>query len=140
MFVYSAVDGNGNKSIASGDISKLALRFEANINSWSDEPMCIWFTPYESSFSGINVDASYAQYHWKPYLNGTVKSTYKSDGWQTYTIPLSSFNTDKGETTTSLKIDDISKYTNINLMLFGAADAAYPIKVCMDNLRIVSIN
>lgn len=140
MFVYSAVDGNGNKPIASGDISKLALRFEANVNPWSDEPMCIWFTPYESSFSGVNIDASYAQYHWKPYLNGTVKSTYISDGWQTYTIPLSSFNTDKGESLTSRKIDDISKYTNINLMLFGAADAAHPIKVCMDNLRIVSIN
>jgi len=25
-------------------------------------------------------------------------------------------------------------------MLFGAADAAHPIKGCMDNLRIVSIN
>jgi len=140
MFVYSAVDGNGNNPIATGDISKLALRFEANIDSWSDEPMCIWFSPYESSFSGINVDASYAQYHWKPYLTGTVKSTYKSDGWETYTIPLSSFNTDKGETLTSRKIDDISKYTNINLMLFGAADATYPIKVCIDNLRVVSIN
>lgn len=141
MFVYSAVDGNGNKPIATGDVSKLALRFEANVNPWSDEPMCIWFTHYESSFSGVNsIDGNYAQYHWKPYLDGKVKSTYKSDGWQTYTIPLSSFNTDKGETLTNRAIDNISQYTNINLMLFGAADAAHPIKVCMDNLRIVSIN
>jgi len=145
MFVYSAVDGAGNKPLATGsDLTKLALRFEANVGTWDDEQMIIWFAPYESSFSGVNVDANYAQYHWKPYLTGSVRSTYKSDGWITVTIPLSQFNTDKAETTTSKKIDDISKYTNINLMLFGGftsddTDKSHPIKICMDNLRIVSI-
>jgi hypothetical protein len=140
MWVYSAVDGAGNKPIGSGsDLKKVALRFEANVPAWSDEQMCIWFTPYESSFSGINVDATYAQYHWKPYLNNGVKSTYKTNGWITVTIPLSEFNTDKAESVTDRKIDNISNYTNINLMVFGAADGTYPIKICIDNLRVVNI-
>ena len=53
---------------------------------------------------------------------------------------LSEFNTDKTESTTDRKITDISAYTNINLMVFGDADDTYPIKICIDNLRIVSIN
>ena len=140
MWVYSACDGAGNKPIGTGsDLKKTALRFETNVPTWSDEQMCIWFTPYESSFSGINVDGAYAQYHWKPYLNQKVKSTYKTNGWITVTIPLSEFNTDKGETTTERKIDNIANYSNINLMVFGAADGTYPIKICIDNLRIVNI-
>lgn len=140
MWVYSACDGAGNQPIATGDVSNLALRFETNVPYWSDQNMCIWFTPYESSFSGVNVDGTSAQYHWKPYMDGTSKVTYNSDGWKTITIPLSEFNTDKSETTTTRKITDISAYTNINLMVFGAADDTYPIKICIDNLRIVSIN
>lgn len=140
MWVYSACNGAGNKPLAEGsDLTKLALRFETNVPTWSDEQMCIWFTPYESSFSGINVDGAYAQYHWKPYLNQKVKSTYKTNGWITVTIPLSEFNTDKGELTTERKIDNIANYTNINLMVFGSAADTYPIKICIDNLRIVNI-
>lgn len=140
MWVYSACDGAGNKPIGTGsDLKKTALRFETNVPTWSDEQLNIWFTPYESSFSGVNIDASYAQYHWKPYLKNGVKSTYKTNGWITVTIPLSEFNTDKGETTTERKIDNIANYSNINLMVFGAADGTYPIKICIDNLRIVNI-
>lgn len=120
--------------VAQGSIDALTLRFEVDVIEWSDTPMLIWFA---TEGEGISPDENYAQAHWKPWLKDGEKSTYSTGGWITVSIPLSDFIYNKEESSSDLKIDDISKYSNINFMLFGAADGTYPIDVRIDNVRIV---
>jgi hypothetical protein len=139
MYSYWASEptSHGNVPIATGDITKLVLKFECKVNTWSDVPMLIWFSKYNAG-KGISPDDSYAQCHWKPYSVNGVKSTYTSGGWITVSIPLTDFKYDKAESKTDMTMGDISQYTDFNVMLFGAADAANPVDICMDNFRIVS--
>lgn len=139
MAMYWAPSANGNVPVATGDYTKLALKFEANVLSWTDLTMCIWFETYQD---GINIDGTSPQYHWKPYLVDGKQTTYKTNGWKTITIPLTQFNTNKAESTTDLKIGDISKYTNIDFFMFNSLfdpNGAYPIHICIDNPRIVKL-
>lgn len=125
-----------NKPIAEGDITKLALRFEVDCREWSDVPMLIWFDTFVQN---ISPDDNRAQCHWKPWNNNGEKVNYQTNGWVTVTIPLTDFKYNKEESVDNLSIGDISQYTNLNLMLFGAADGTSPVDIRMDNFRIVSI-
>ncbi len=136
MFAYFASAGAGVKPIASGLTDYLAVRFEANVVTWSDAPMIIWFDNQDR----ITVDeASLPQAHWKPYNKDGVKSEYKTGGWITVTIPLKDFYYNKDESKSDLKIDNIENYTNINFFIFGAADGTYPIDIRIDNVRVVHL-
>lgn len=126
-----------NKPVAAGDPTKLALRFEVNSKNWSDVPMLIWFDFYGQN---ISPDDSRAQAHWKPWLKNGEKVNYETNGWTTVTIPLTEFKYNKEESVNNLNVGDISQYTNLNMMLFGAADGSSPVDIRMDNFRIVSID
>lgn len=126
-----------NKPVAEGDLDKLALRFEVDSREWSDVPMLIWFDTFGEK---INPDDNLAQCHWKPWLKNGEKVNYQTNGWVTVTIPLTDFKYNKEESVNNLSIGDISKYTNLNIMLFGAADGTSPVDIRMDNFRIVSID
>lgn len=140
MWGYWASAGKGNKPIATGDITKLALKFECNIINWEDCPLLIWFQKYTEG-GGISPDDNYAQCHWKPYLtNSANKVNAKTNGWITVTIPLTEFKYNKDESSSDLTLGDISQYTDINLMMFGAADGTAPVEIWFDNFRIVAID
>lgn len=128
-----------NTPIATGDLDKLALRFEVDCRAWSDVPMLIWFDKFYAD-GNISPDDNLAQCHWKPWNKNGVKSDYVTDGWVTVTIPLTEFKYNKDESNNSMSIGDISQYSNLNLMLFGAADGASPVDIRMDNFRIVPYN
>lgn len=140
MYGYwaSAATAHGNKPIATGDITKLALKFEANIITWSDVPMLIWFAKYNPD-GGISPDDSYAQAHWKPWFKNGEKVEACTNGWVTITIPLTDFKYNKEESANNLTVGDISQYTDLNIMMFGAADGPSDVDIRMDNFRIVSI-
>lgn len=125
-----------NKPVASGELDKLALRFECDSRDWSDVPLLIWFDKFGQN---ISPDDNLAQCHWKPWNKNGVKSNYQTNGWVTVTIPLTEFKYDKEEKDNTRSIGDISQYTNLNLMLFGAADEATPVDIRLDNFRIVTI-
>lgn len=141
MNVYWAPSANGNVPVAEGDYTTMALRFEINCITWTDVPLVIWFDTYGDN---INIDdASKAQCHWKPWLKDGSVSEYKTDGWETITIPLTEFKYNKDESLTDKSIGNIENYTNINLFMFGAqTDPAnkYPVNFKIDNVRIVPIN
>lgn len=126
-----------NKPVATGDISKLALRFECDSREWSDVPLLIWF-----DFFGQNIspDDNRAQCHWKPWNRNGEKVNYQTNGWVTVTIPLTEFKYNKEETVNNLNVGDLSQYSNLNIMLFGGADAASPVDIRLDNFRIVTID
>lgn len=134
---YINPTGQPLADISSDELQYYALRFEANCFEWHDTPMVMWFTKNHGSHS---VDETEAQYHWKPYLVDGEKVNYVTDGWVTVTIPLTDFNTDKEESTTDRSIGDSSNMIDFHMMPFGAADINGPIKLWMDNLRIVKIN
>jgi len=122
--------------VSTGEVSDYALRFECNCQEWHDTPFLFWFT---STAGTHNVDGADAQYHWKPYLVNGVKSNYVTNGWITVTLPLKDFIYSKDESETSRTISALTELVDLHGMFFGAADGSYPLKLWIDNLRIVKI-
>lgn len=144
---YWSLYGAGLSAIVEGIADTLALRFEANIRTWTDLPMIIWFaaasptaTADDASTEKIDVDGNEAQYHWKPWLNedGTVSNS-ATGGWRTYEVPLSLFKTNKEETSNERQLGDMTQYNNLNFFIFGAQvdGSKHPIEIWLDNFRIV---
>lgn len=133
-----AEGAHGNVPVAQGRNEELALKFEANIITWIDCPMLIWFQKWTPG-GQISPDEDYAQCHWKPWIKNGEYVDAATGGWRTFTIPLTEFKYDKEETTDSKSIDDISNYTDLNIQVFGACDRVGPMKIMMDNFRVVRI-
>lgn len=124
--------------ITEGAVADYALAFEYECDTWSDTPLILLFTNEANTF---NVDSDDAQWHWTPYVNNGVYSTFTTNGkWLTKIVPLTEFNTDK-PATGSRKIQSLNELININGIFFGAnangTDKA--IKLRIDNLRIIRI-
>lgn len=137
------------------DITRYGLRFEANVKTWTDIPMHIWFADGVEKFGLGNDGATDTpQAHWCPWLVGgdavsdewEVKE-FKTDGWETFTIPLTEFKYDKlgmfstdGQTT--LVMGDMSKYKNLNFILFGKQcdpKEKHNVEIYIDNPRLVEL-
>lgn len=134
-----AEGAHGNVPVAQGEVSRLALKFEVNIETWIDVPLMMWFQRWTPE-GNISPDDDYPQCHWKPWIKNGAYTDAATDGWQTVTIPLTDFRYNKEESADNLAIDDISKYTDFNIMVFGACENPGPLKMKMDNFRIVKIN
>lgn len=130
---------HGNVPIAQGDISNLCLKFEANIETWQDVPMLFWFQKWTPGGNISPDDAQYAQAHWKPWIKNGAKTDAVTDGWVTVSIPLTEFKYNKEESADNMSVGDIANYTDLNIMVFGAGDITAPMKVKMDNFRIVKL-
>ena len=130
---------HGNAPIAQGGNEELALKFEANIGTWIDCPMLMWFQTWNPN-GNISPDDNYPQCHWKPYIKSGAYTDAATDGWKTFTIPLTEFKYNKEESVDNMAIDDIAKYTDFNIMVFGACENPGPFNIKMDNFRIVRIN
>lgn len=139
-FGYWASDptGHGNIPIAQGSLDELYLKFECNIDTWVDVPMIFWFQKWTPEHS-LSPDDNYAQAHWKPFIKNGVKTDAHTDGWITVSIPLTDFKYNKDESVENLTIGDITQYTDLNMMIFGAADVTAPLCVRMDNFRVVKM-
>lgn len=140
---------------AGADMTKYGLRFEANVISWSDIPLHFWFEPIAGQFSlGEDGASTTPQAQWAPWLvDGDAKSDtwtvkeFKTDGWETFTIPLTDFKYDKlgafsTDGRTDLILDDLSAktYAKFNMILFGKccdAPNKHDVHICIDNPRIV---
>lgn len=120
--------------VSEGEISEMALRFEAYSQEWHDTPLLIWFS---NQVDTHNVDGNDAQAHWKPYLKNGVKSNYVTDGWVTITIPLTDFKYSKDESEEGRSITSLNELVDLHAMFFGAADATTSVKLWIDNMRIV---
>ncbi len=130
---------SSNTPIASGDITKLGLRFECNIITWSDCPVLFWFANYVAG-GAISPDDNYSQAHWKPWNNSGENVDAATNGWVTVTIPLTDFKYNKEESVDNLSVGDISQYSNLNVMMFGAANGSSDVNILFDNFRIVPID
>ncbi|MCI2081747.1 MAG: glycan-binding surface protein [Bacteroidales bacterium] len=121
-----------------GDVADYALAFEYECDYWSDTPFCLIFTATDNSF---DVDSDNAQWHWEPYVNDGVYSTFTTNGeWKTMIVPLTDFNTSKDESETR-KIKSVNELVNINGIFFGAAesDTDKAISLKIDDLRIIKL-
>jgi len=141
---------------ADKDFTLYGLRFEANVLTWTDQPIHFWFETLSGQFSlGEDGANTTPQAHWCPWLvdgnattdEWTVKE-FKTDGWETFTIPLTDFKYDKlGQFSTDgrsdLLLGDMSKYKKFNVILFGKncdAPNKHDVHICIDNPRIVLLN
>lgn len=108
--------------LTNADPSKYAVKFELNvINEWNT---------YGSIAVTFNGDAY--SYDYKPYMVGGEKVPFKTDGWITVTIPLTSFN---GGLTDATKLTDC----RFKLFVKGDEQNLTDVNICADNLRIVEI-
>ena len=124
--------------VSKGDVADYALAFEYECDTWSDTPLILLFTKKANTFS---VDNEEAQWHWTPYVNNGVYSTFSTNGkWLTKIVPLTEFNTDK-PASGSRKIQSINELINMNGIFFGAnADGTdKAIKLRIDNLRLIKL-
>ena len=134
---YWAPRGRGNIPVATGLVSELDFRFEVNVPiEWKEVRMEIFFGPYAEDHGRDVAGTSFAR--WKPWKSGP----FKTDGWQTVSIPLSEFkygkdDADDDEFGTN-PLSDLSTRTNVVMMLFGPADqGGNPVYIAFDNVRIV---
>lgn len=131
---YWAPRGRGNVPVASGLVSDLALKFEVNVPiEWRDVRMEIFFGPYAEDHGRDG--AIHAR--WQPWKAGP----YKTDGWETITIPLSEFKygKDDPDDNGTKKIENLNSLTNVVMMLFGPAAGPNPVHICVDNVRVVPL-
>ncbi|MBK7872757.1 MAG: hypothetical protein IPJ74_19815 [Saprospiraceae bacterium] len=133
---YWAPRGRGKIPVATGNINDLVFKFEANVPiEWREVRMEIFLAPYAEDH-GRDV-AGTAIARWRPWQNGP----YKTDGWETVSIPLTEFKYGKDDPADdeigSRKIENLSSLTNVTMMLFGPADGTNPVFVAIDNVRIV---
>lgn len=136
-----AANTHGNIPVAEGPIANLALKFETDIVTWTGVPMVFFFTKYgadDFNYIDDNPEAV-PQAHWKPWFKAGEYVDAATGGWTTITIPLTDFKYNKEETETDRQIDDISRYTDLNIMLFGACEVPGPLTIKMDNIRVVAI-
>jgi hypothetical protein len=127
--------------LATGLVNELVFKFEANVPiEWHGVRMEIYMSTYDnSSGHGRDEDSPLPSHaRWMPWQDGP----YTTDGWITVSIPLSDFMFDKNDAETaeqgSRPIPDLSVLTNLTMMIFGPASAPYyPVKICIDNVRIV---
>lgn len=132
---YWAPRGRGNVPIASGLVSELVFKFEVNVPlEWRDVRMEIFFGPFKETHGRDESNVAIAR--WSPFQDGP----YKTNGWVTMEIPLTEFVHNTANDDESRSIDDLSKLTNITMMVFGPSDASYPVLIGFDNIRIVPIN
>ncbi len=133
---YWATRGRGRVPVATGSINDLTLKFECNVpQEWKDVRMEMFFGPYADDHGRDAAGTAIAR--WKPWKNGP----FKTNGWVTISIPLTEFkygkdDSDSDETGTR-KIENLSNLTNVVFMLFGPATGANPVKIAVDNIRIV---
>jgi hypothetical protein len=128
----------GDVPLATGLVNDLVFRFEANVPiEWQKVRMEIYMTIYGNGHGrDANPPASHAR--WMPWQDGP----YTTDGWITMSIPLTDFMFAKNDPETnvqgSLPLEDLSELTNFTMMVFGPNTSPfYPIKICIDNVRIV---
>lgn len=134
---YWAPRGRGNVPVATGAVEDLVFKFEVNVPvEWKDVRMEIFFGPYAEDHGRDVAGTVFAR--WKPWASG---QPYKTDGWQTISIPLTEFKYGRDDpddsTVGSRKIENLSSLTNVVMMLFGPANSANPVYIAFDNVRIV---
>ena len=131
----------GNVAVAKGQVSDLVFRFEVNVPiEWKDVRMEIFFGPYADDHGRDKPGVAMAR--WKPWKKGA----YKTNGWETVSIPLSDFkygpNDGSADEIGSASIKDLSVLTNVTMMLFGGFETGTaeksPVYICVDNIRIVN--
>ncbi len=111
---YWAPRGRGNIPVATGLVSELDLRFEVNVPiEWKEIRMEIFFGPYAEDHGRDVAGTSMAR--WKPWAGGP----YKTDGWETVSIPLSEFKYGKDDADDdefgTMPLGNLSSLTNVTM-------------------------
>ena len=135
--MYIAEDGEtgrGNIPIFPGaaTVADWGVRFEINVPfEWREIPLEIFFAPFGADH-GRDIPVPLTR--WSPWEETGV---YQTEGWCTVTVPLSEFDVDKDGNPAEL--DDLSQFTNLTIMFFGAADNANDVNIGIDNVRVVKL-
>ena len=133
---YWATRGRGRVPVATGSLNDLTLKFECNVpQEWKDVRMEMFFGPFAEDHGRDAAGTAMAR--WKPWKNGP----FKTNGWVTISIPLTEFKYGKDDSDTdeigTRKIENLSNLTNVTFMLFGPAAGTNPVKIAVDNIRVV---
>ncbi len=135
--LWNASNGRPDVPFYEDDLSKAVLKFECYVvDEWKASALQMVFTPY--SVSGTNAylaDGVTPRGLWMPWV---TEGSYKTDGWITVSIPMSSFmylhdGADAGREVTT---DDLGGLTFF-VWHGGVEGEDCNIHMCIDNIRIV---
>lgn len=135
--MYVAEDGEtgrGNIPIFPGEasVSEWGVRFEINVQfEWREIPLEIFFANYGE---GEGRNPGNPMVRWSPWEGNGL---FETDGWETVTVPLSAFDQDMNGAPAELS--DLSTFTNMTIMFFGAADNTHEPYIALDNVRVVRL-
>jgi hypothetical protein len=146
LWFFAPERNSGAKQLAVGNPNDFVVKFEINVPVlWEDFNLLIFMSPYANDHGYDN--ASFARF--QPWRAGG----FKTDGWETVTIPLSAFQYSKDDNWSKAEWDKpgskpfpgFDGLTNINMMMFGPnvaknAGTKANIQIGIDNIRIVPIN
>jgi hypothetical protein len=144
-FLYSKKDaGQGTALFYTGDLDKACLKFEINVSEdWNYGAMQFCFAPYDAGTSNSYFDdGNHPSPCWEPWR---ATGSYRTDGWQTVSIPLSEFKYKADAGTCSVKLTNSMLggfYCFIfkgSLSLTDVPEASCEIEIKMDNFRIVPL-
>ena len=118
------------------DPTKASIKFEVNVDKdWASGALQMIFTPWATSGTNSYIaDGVTPRGLWIPWKDA---GTYKTDGWETVTIPLSNFKYDQVGKVLSMPTP--GNYGGLTFFVFngGIAGKDCTPDICIDNIRVV---
>lgn len=135
--LWPQANGRPDEPVYTGELKDAVIKFEINVvEAWESCALQMIFTPY--SVTGTNsyiADGSVPRGLWNPWK---ATGTYKTDGWETVSYPLSEFiySNDGSVCANKLTADMISGLTFF-VWHGGVAGKDCNPHICIDNIRVV---
>lgn len=137
--LWGTANGRPQGDLFSIDPKMASIKFEVNVDQyWSSGAVQMIFTPWATSgTNGYISDATVPRGLWMPWKDAT-DGKYKTDGWETVTIPLSQFKYN-GAGKVLDGIAPIGNYGGLTFFLFtgGVTGKLCTPDICIDNIRVV---
>lgn len=134
--LWGTANGRPQGDLFSITPSLASIKFEVNVDKeWSSGALQMIFTPWATSgTNGYIADGVTPRGLWIPWKD---TGTYKTDGWETVTIPLTQFKYD--QVGKILTMASPGKFGGLTFFVFsgGIEGKDCTPDICIDNIRVV---
>jgi hypothetical protein len=135
--LWPSSNGRPDAPFYTGEVADAVIKFECYVvDAWASAALQMIFTPY--SVSGTNSyigDPNVPRGLWMPWKES---GTYKTEGWTTVTVPLTSFTkTPDGGTCANPLTKDMLRGLTFFVWHGGVDGTDCTPHICIDNIRVV---
>lgn len=135
--MWPQANGRPDVPVYTGELKDAEIKFEIYVvEAWESSALQMIFTPY--SITGSNsyiADGSFPRGVWNPWKE---TGTYKTDGWITFSYPLSEFKYSfDGSVSANKLTENMLRGLTFYVWHGGVAGKACNPHICIDNIRVV---